>query len=158
MRRVVAAWDYGGPARALVLALKLRGTRVAAGPLAAGMALAARRAGLVAEVVTWVPGRRADRARRGFDHGEELARAVAGHLGLPARGLLRRTGRRPDQTALSRRDRKSNLVGAFVAPRVSRAVLLVDDLVTTGATAAECASALEAGGAPVVELLVACRA
>jgi ComF family protein len=122
------------------------------------MVAEARRVGLTGDVVTWVPGRRRDSRRRGFDHAELLARGVARRLGLRATALLRATGARPDQTALSARDRRINLRGAFVARPCSRRVVLVDDLVTTGATASSCAAALRRAGAPAVDVLVACRA
>ncbi|MBA3430026.1 MAG: ComF family protein [Actinobacteria bacterium] len=157
--RTLAAWDYDGAARTLILALKVGGRRAAAGPPAAAMCERARAVGIKAGVVTWVPGRRGDQRRRGFDHAEVLARLVAAGLGLPARALLRRRGpARLDQTTLGASERWINLHGAFIARASPTPVLLVDDLVTTGATASSCAGALQAAGAPGVEALVACRA
>jgi predicted amidophosphoribosyltransferase len=155
---VVAAWAYEGVPRALVLALKIRGLRPAAAPLAAGMVAAARSAGLRGAILVWVPGRRADMRRRGFDHAELLARTVAGELGLPARPVMTRLGRTPDQACLSRTARRRNLVGAFGARPCSGPVVLVDDVVTTGATVDVCARALLAAGASSVEALAPCRA
>ena len=146
-------------ARALVLGLKARGQRDCAAPLAAGMIATARRAGLAAEVATWVPARSSDVRRRGFDHARVLAEAVARSLGLPRAGLLLRTDQRRDQVGLSAPARRRNLEGAFVArPSPARRVVLIDDLVTTGSTATECAAALRAGGAAGIEVLLACRA
>ena len=157
---MIAGLEYEGAARALILALKLDGKRAAAEPLAAALCSAVAARGLAAAVITWVPGRRRDIRRRGFDHAEALARSVARRLGLPARRLLARSpGRRADQTSLGAAERSANLEGAFVAagrPRV--AVGLVDDLVTTGSTARACTDALLAAGAPGVEVLAACRA
>jgi predicted amidophosphoribosyltransferase len=87
-----------------------------------------------------------------------LARGAALRLGLPRRSLLVRTGAREDQAGLGRAERFSNLEGAFRARPVSGAVILVDDLVTTGATAGACAGALREAGATSVEVLAACRA
>lgn len=155
----VAPWSYRGAPRSLVLALKLRGMRTAAGPLAAAMADECRRAGVTARSVTWVPARRADRRRRGFDHAEVLARSVAAGLGLPAISALARRGDQADQAGLDRRARAANVGGAFVAStRLEGPVLLVDDLVTTGATATACAGPLRSAGASAVELAAACRA
>jgi predicted amidophosphoribosyltransferase len=153
----VAAWAYEGVARELVLALKLRADRAAAEPLVEAMCRATRRWGLAGSAVTWVPGRERDTRERGFDHAEVLARGVARRLGLGAGRLLARTGSRPDQTGLSAAARRSNLVGAFVARTGPPAVVLVDDVVTTGATASACALALRAAGAEHVEVLVPCR-
>ena len=155
----MAPWSYRGAPRSLVLALKLRGMRSAAGPLSEAMAGGCRRAGMTATAVTWVPARRADRRRRGFDHAEVLAAGVASALGLPAFSALERRGVQADQAGLDRVARASNVGGAFagVTP-VDGSILLVDDLVTTGATAAACARALRSVGASAVELAVACRA
>lgn len=151
-------WRYEGSARDLVLALKLRHQRAAAKPLAAAIVTVTRRDGTEAAMVTWVPARRADRRTRGFDHAEVIARHVAGRLGLPVAGVLARTSARPDQVGLGRAQRWKNLAGAFTSRPAAGVVLLVDDLVTTGATASACARALRAGGATQVELATPCRA
>lgn len=157
--QTLAAFAYEGAARGLVLALKARGLRDCSGPLAAGIVAIARRAGLRAEVVTWVPAAASDVRHRGFDHARVLAEEVAGPLGLPSARLLVRAGRRRDQVGLSAADRRRNLEGAFRArPVGGRRVLLVDDLLTTGSTATECVSALTSSGAGGVEVLVGCRA
>lgn len=155
----LAAWRYEGAPRALILALKLRGCRSAAQPLVAAIAGICRRGGVTATSVTWVPARRSDARRRGFDHAEVLARGVAAALGLPAVAMLVRRGIQADQAGLGRHARIANLAGAFEAPEpVTKPVLLVDDLVTTGATATACATALRSAGAPQVDLAAACRA
>lgn len=160
---VAAGWAYEGGPRSLVLALKLRHLRDAARPLVEAMVRAFYRHGLDAEVVSWVPARRRDLRTRGFDHAEVLARALAERVGLPTVALLERRGSQRDQSGLGREERSRNLHGAFRAretllrPQPQR-VLLVDDLLTTGATATACASALRATGVTRVGLLVACRA
>jgi predicted amidophosphoribosyltransferase len=157
--RAAAAWAYEGTARSLILGLKLRGRRAYAGPLVAGLVAVVRAEGVNGSLITWVPGRPRDTRRRGFDHAAVLARGLSASLGLPVRPLLQRTaGVRPDQTRLSRAERLANLDGAFVARACKGPMILVDDLVTTGATAAACASALRIAGASGVELVVACRA
>ncbi|MDQ3785272.1 MAG: hypothetical protein M3360_10450 [Actinomycetota bacterium] len=159
VKRVLAPWDYAGAARSLVLALKLRGRRTAASPMADAMFEEALVRGLESSVVTWVPGRKADTRVRGYDHAEVLAAEVGARLGLPLRGLLRRKGpRRADQAALGKRARRANLEGAFVARKCAAGVVIVDDLVTTGATAGACSEALRSAGALTVEVLAACRA
>lgn len=157
--RVLTPCDYSGAARSLVLGLKLRGRRSAAGPLAQAMSEEALARGLEGSVITWVPGHRADTRVRGYDHAEVLAREVGARLGLPVLRLLHRTGpRRADQTVLGKKDRWANLEGAFVARRPAATVVVVDDLVTTGATAGACSSALRNAGAHTIEVLAACRA
>jgi predicted amidophosphoribosyltransferase len=154
---VSAPWSYEGPARALVLALKLRGLRTAATPLVEGMVAATRRDGLRGAAITWVPGRRRDIRARGFDHAELLARGLGREVGLRPCQFLRRHHAARDQTSLSARDRALNVRGAFVAAPTPSRIILVDDLITTGATAAACAASLRAAGCDRVELVVACR-
>jgi predicted amidophosphoribosyltransferase len=156
--RAVVPWAYEGAGRALVLRLKLGAVRSAAYPLVAGMRRAAVTAGGLSGIATWVPGKPADTRRRGFDHAELLARGVSAGLGLPCRGLLDRRRIPLDQAALGAADRRANLAGVFRASSSPPRVVLVDDLITTGATAEACARALWAGGAESVDLLVACRA
>ena len=156
---VIAAFAYRGLPRKLVLDLKLKAQRPMAVPLAAGMAQAAWRQGCRAEVVTWVPARLGDRIDRGFDHARVLAMRLAGHLGLPEARLLRRGTRRPDQSQLDRVARFQNLKDAFIGrPVEGTRVLLVDDLITTGATAGACVEVLKRQGAGSVEVIAACRA
>ncbi|HJV04225.1 MAG TPA: ComF family protein, partial [Actinomycetota bacterium] len=110
------------------------------------------------EAVSWVPLSRRRRARRGFDQAEALARAVAPRLGLPAIPLLERIRDTPAQARRRGRDRRGSLHEAFRAmSSAPDRVLLVDDVLTTGATAAACAAALKRAGARRVSVLTAAR-
>jgi predicted amidophosphoribosyltransferase len=112
------------------------------------------------DVVTWVPLSPRRRAERGFDQAHELASVVAPRLGLPALALLARDA--DDRSTQARRDRAGRLAameGRFrVRVPVRGTVLLVDDVLTTGATASACAAVLERGGADRVYVLTAARA
>ncbi|OAT80195.1 ComF family protein [Desulfotomaculum copahuensis] len=97
---------------------------------------------------------------RGFNQAELLAWEAALVLGIPVLPLLRKTRETPSQVGLSRRERQANLAGAFDVPDASavqeRVVLLVDDVLTTGATASACAGVLlDAGAAAVCVAVVA---
>ena len=155
---VTAALAYEDVARSMVLALKLRGRRDAARHLAAAICERVWEVGSEAEVIAWVPGRRNEARRRGFDHAQLIARHVAGRLGLPAVPILRRAATPLDQTGLGASQRRRNLRGAFASRPVTRRVGVVDDVMTTGATLEEAARALRAAGAASVEGLVACSA
>lgn len=156
---VWAAYRYEGLARRLILDLKLRHLRVMAAPLADAMTDRLWSVGCGAEAITWVPARRRDIFDRGFDHAYLLARGVSRRTGLPLRPLLHRTARVRDQTDLGREDRRANLHGAFeAADDPPSSVLLIDDLVTTGATATACAVALRWAGVRRIEALTGCRA
>jgi competence protein ComFC len=156
--RALAAWVYEDAARVLVLDLKLRRDRSAAAPLVDAMRATVLQRGLAAELITWVPARRKDIRMRGFDHAEVLARGLGALLGLECRGLLRRTGAAADQTTLTAAQRWANLAGAFCARACPARVALVDDLITTGATASSCAVALRSRGALSVDAIAPCSA
>ncbi|MBI4161163.1 MAG: ComF family protein [Acidobacteria bacterium] len=114
------------------------------------------------DAVAPVPLHRSRRRLRGYNPAERLARPLARRLGLPLlRRALRRTRPTPPQTGLPRRERLRNVRGAFRAPRPGRVqgrrILLVDDILTTGATAAECSRELLRAGAASVDLITAAR-
>jgi ComF family protein len=149
---------YRGPARAALHKLKFAGWRTAAQALGAAMASVNR---FPSDAVSWVPLSRARRSRRGYDQAAALAGAVSGLLGPPAVHMLERTRDTPAQAQRTGAERRKAMRGAFrfagrdpPPPRV----LLVDDVLTTGATAAECARVLRSAGARSVGLLVAARA
>ena len=150
--RLAAPFAYAGSGRELVARLKYRNARTAVPWLAAAMATVVDRPGL--DLVTWVPTTANRRRRRGFDQAEVLARALARRLGLPCRPLLRRRPG-PAQTGLTLAARR---VGpAFVAHpgAVPAAVLVVDDVVTSGATLEAAALVLRRCGAKRVDAVTA---
>ncbi|MFL5798776.1 MAG: double zinc ribbon domain-containing protein [Actinomycetota bacterium] len=152
-----APFLYEGPARSALYRLKFSGWRAVADALGAAMA-AVDDSGAVA--VTWVPLGRRRRAERGYDQARALARAVGSRLGLPVLPLLRRVADTDPQARRTARERRLAMRGAFeaVARPPPGPLLLVDDVLTTGATAAECAGVLRAAGARSVALLTAARA
>jgi len=105
-----------------------------------------------------------DRLRwRGFNQAMSLAKAVGRSHGIAVEPLvLQRTRATPPQVGLDAADRRRNVRGAFAVrqPYLARGrrVLLVDDVMTTGATAHECARVLRAAGAARVDVLVLARA
>jgi predicted amidophosphoribosyltransferase len=140
---VLAPLPFEGVARQVVHGLKYRNRRQVATVLA-GLMVRRLRTGKV-DVVTWAPTSGQRSRRRGYDQAELLARAVAHELGVPCRRLLyRRHG--PEQTGHTRAERLHG--PAFRARPVSSRlrVLLVDDVVTTGATLAAASEALRSAG------------
>lgn len=138
---------YDGPGRAIVVRLKYGNERALLRWLAAGMAALVRAS--VAEegvsVVTWAPTDARRRRARGFDQAELLARGVARELDLPCRKLLIRLPG-PPQTGRGRDERGRGPGFRPASGPLSRAVLVVDDVRTTGATASAAALALRRGG------------
>ena len=140
---VVAVFAYRSAGARAVVELKHGNDRRRLGRLAA--ALAARIPAAHWDVVTWAPTSPRRRRLRGFDQAELLARAVAGHLGLPCRSLLVRADG-PAQTGRTARERAG---GVALRPRrgAPARVLVVDDVLTTGWTLTSAARALRAAGA-----------
>ena len=158
MSRLLVPWRYDGPVRGLVLDLKLRGFRAAAKPLVDAMASIVHRQGLSGAVITWVPARPGDVRRRGYDHAALLAEGLGARLGLPTRPLIERTGDALDQAGLGAKERRANLERVFTASATDQPVVLVDDVITTGATLGACGRALKRAGAFAIEAVVASSA
>jgi predicted amidophosphoribosyltransferase len=146
---VPAGVTFVGAGRRLLLGLKYANGRTLARPLAQRMVPLVE--GRSVDVVTWAPttGRRI--RRRGFDQAELIARALAIELGVPCRRMLRRIGRGGPQTGRSR-DERTIAAPRFVARRVwgPVRVLVVDDVVTTGATLRAAERALRRAGCTTV--------
>ena len=155
--------SFNGPARASVHALKYDGELRLVAPLAEVMAARWRRAGIGGQIFVPVPVHAQRRRERGFDQAELLARDVGRRLGLPTLYALERAARTTAQHQLGRGARQSNVKGAFtVASRHAEAVrgkwlVLIDDVVTSGATLAGCAAALYDAGAFAVSALTLAR-
>ena len=149
---VRAAVPFTGRARRVVLGLKYRNRRQVARHLAGLVVNAVVADGRQVDVVTWAPTGAGRRRDRGFDQGELLARYVARQLGVPARALLRRSAGSRSQTGRSRSERLAGVRFDARPGLEGLQVLVVDDVVTTGATLVAARAALRAAGASAVDL------
>jgi len=161
--RGAVACDYEGALRAIVHAFKYDGRRSLARPLGRLLRDAGRPVLDGADAVVPVPLHPWKRVQRGFNQSADLART----LGLPVRAVLRRTRATRAQAGLRPGQRRRNVAGAFALARwpcVPRAavanqiLVVVDDVMTTGATLDACARVLKRAGAREVRTLTLARA
>lgn len=163
-RRARAAVIYGPASRRLILGFK-HGDRTEAAPaFARWMVRAGAELLAEAEVIVPVPLHWSRLFARRFNQAALLAREIGRQSGLPvAPDALVRRRRTPSQGHLGRRSRRRNVAGAFAVPPrraghvAGRRVLLVDDVMTTGATVAACARALMRAGAASIDVLTLAR-
>ncbi|CAN5691557.1 ComF family protein [soil metagenome] len=159
----VEAWaplGYDGPARAMVAALKFRGAAGLSRTMAAQIAAVAPPGWLDGGVLVPVPLHATRLRRRGFNQAELLAAGLADRTGLGVSDCLERRGRGTTQVGRGRGQRAEAIEGA-VATRpgalVPARAIVVDDVVTTGATLAACAHALLVSGARSVRAVAYAR-
>jgi len=152
--------SYEGTLRELIHLFKYGRMKPLARTLAANLASALPRDQKF-DVVVPMPLHWRRKWQRGFNQAELLARRTARRYGIPVRNAVRRIRSTAAQAGLSNAQRRENVVGAFRIrkPRAieGRRVLLIDDVMTTGATASACALALKRGGAASVTLLALAR-
>ncbi len=152
--------SYRGEAGSLVRSLKFHGDRRAVAGLGRGLAEMATVAGVVPDVVTWVPTTAGRRGRRGFDQARLLARSAGRGLRrgsgrsvsrVPVRRLLLRAPDRGQTGRTGRQRRRGPVLRARAgAVPPGATILLVDDVVTTGASMDAAVVALQAAGAGLV--------
>jgi ComF family protein len=147
----VVRYHFGG-AKALVHHLKYYGNRRLAPPLGTLLATRVEKLHLEQKIsaIAAVPLHPSREYMRGYNQSFLLAQAVAAHLHLPLLTGLHRRRDTPPQALLARAHRYRNVQGAFTCEEnlTGAAVLLIDDVITTGVTMSECAKALRAAGAP----------
>jgi len=163
LRGFDAVYSYGsyeGSLRELVHLFKYNGMRPLARTLGWLMVHALPRE-TTFDVIVPMPIHWLKKWQRGFNQSDDLAREIGKKWNVPVRTVVRRKKATRPQAGLTNAKRRANMQGAFrMAGRKSLAgmrVLLVDDVVTTGATASACARVLKRAGAAHVALLALAR-
>ena len=152
--------SYDGTLRALIHLFKYAKIHTLAKPLAHFLALVLPREERF-DVIVPMPLHWRRRWQRGFNQSELLAREIGRRWNVPVRNAVRRLKPTAPQAGLTNAKRRANVAGAFGRKGNARLdgarVLLVDDVLTTGATAAACARELKRAGAAHVALLAVAR-
>jgi ComF family protein len=159
-----AVYSYGsyeGALRKLIHLLKYGGVRPLSRPLGEFLTRVLPREERF-DLIVAMPLHWRRRWERGFNQAGLLAREIARRWNLPVQNVVRRTRPTAPQAGLTHAKRRANVSGAFAVKRGARLdgmrVLLVDDVLTTGASASACARALKRAGAKHVALIALARA
>ena len=150
---------YGGKLERAVRAYKFHGTRQLGGLFGRELAEALESAAWPVDTLCAVPLHATRYLHRGYNQSALVARSAAAHRSLPYRPLLRRVRTTKQQAKLGGAAREENVSGAFESQKLSgERVLLVDDVMTSGATVTECALTLLVAGARQVYVATVARA
>lgn len=151
-----AVWYYEGTVRESILRFKFRGVRSYAPAYGRLMAMSLQRQEMQNfDLLTWVPTGRWRKLRRGYDQVELLARAVGNELGVEPVSLLKKVRNNPPQSGITGdAQRRANVLGVYrvrdAKVLAEKRILLLDDVITTGATVGEAARVLLTAGAKEV--------
>ena len=162
--RTAAVWYYKGNVRKALHRYKFNRCRFLAEPFGRFMAMKILTAEMAdVDLVTWVPISPLRRLIRGYDQDELLAREISRELGIPCACLLKKVRHNRAQSRISGyARRRANVLGVYRAENpeqtAGKRILLVDDILTTGATASECARVLLTAGAEEVNCVVVASA
>lgn len=150
---------YGGDLEQAVRALKFHGATRLAQLFASELANLVKPADWSIDAVCAVPLHWRRYLNRGYNQADLIAKPLSKKLGVPYQRVLKRTRQTQQQARLSKADRASNVQDAFTAsPVTGQQLLLIDDVLTSGATLAAARTALLEAGAKSVKLACVARA
>ncbi len=150
-----AVWYYRDNARLSIHRYKFRGALSYADAYGRFLAMRIMQMDIDYDYITWVPVSFRRRLSRGYDQVAILAKATAKELNVPPCPTLKKKRHNPAQSGLADpAQRKANVIGAYAAlpyaDIAGKTILLIDDVITTGATVSECAKTLLTAGADKV--------
>lgn len=150
--QAVATFSYRDPIRYTILRYKFYGMKCYGARFARWMAITVRdKVKEPCDLISWVPCSTLRKWSRGYDQAEILARALAVELGMEVRPVLRKKRHNTAQSRIKgEARRKANVLGVYIPYRpeswTGKRILLIDDVLTTGATLGECARILHIAG------------
>jgi len=155
LAKLITLWYYEGSVRSSILRYKFRGSRSYCQSYGRLLAMKLLQEDISFDVLTWAPISRRRKRSRGYDQVELIARAVAKEIGTaPVPTLKKVRHNRPQSRLKDAAARRANVLGVYrvTDPEkvAGKRILLLDDIITTGATASECARTLLTAGAKEV--------
>ena len=158
----ISLLEYTGDVRQSILRYKFNGLSFYSSVYANLMFNSLDQDEYACDLITWVPLSRKRLRSRGYDQAKLLSKEFAARVGLPCEELLEKVRNTAPQSGTgSRAERKANIKDAYRAKQeekiAGKSILLIDDIVTTGATLSECAQVLKAAGARQVRALTLAR-
>lgn len=152
---------YSNVIAKLVMNLKYKSDFISGEILAKYMVYTAQERKLFYDLVCFVPCDRKTKKERGFNQAEYLARLIGKKLDIPIVSCIKKTKSSKDQIGLSYKERWNNIENCFIVHNKekikNKSIILIDDVITTGATAYFCSSCLINNGAEKVFILTAAR-
>ncbi len=151
----IAGFNYDGKVRKAVHAFKYNGKQGYAKPFARVIDYLFKKQEQSFEIITFVPSNKSHVRKRGYNQAKLLAQELGRFMGLPVVDTLTKARKTVPMFGLKPEQRRANVLGAFkliCQPSVvnGKRIILVDDIITTGSTASECARVLKENGAKCV--------
>ena len=154
-RKTVALWYYEDHVRNSLLRFKFGRKRHYARYYGEALVSRLLQEDLPVDLITWVPVSRLRRFKRGYDQVQLIARTISKSIAIPSKRCLRKIKNNPPQSGIvGEAQKRANVLGVYRAVGMEqfqgKRVLLLDDIITTGATISECTKVLLTAGAKEV--------
>lgn len=148
---------YGGIVKSLILKFKYESDFTAGYLLSRLLVEMIEEKEIYADVICYVPMTKKSEKKRGFNQCEVIARHIGYHMNIPVSNCIKKIKNTKEQKTLTKEERVKNLMGAFKVSRIedikNKNVILIDDVMTTGATINECKDVLKKSGANKITVL-----
>ena len=163
-KKAYAPFDFSGNIRKMIIGYKDGGKPFLGEYIARYLVIFARAVEITADYITFIPSHPKTIRRRGFDHCLKVAKIVSEQLGIPLIEPLKRIKLNKDQTKLTTEERSTNVSKVFAkrddfdfTAIQGKSILIIDDVMTTGATCSACSNILKRMGAETILILTFAR-